>query len=325
MKCTAPGKMILSGEHAVVHGYPSIVTAVSLRTRVDLTTREVKSFELILPDLGLEINEGSFPLLLERTREVFPVFNSIISQLDFDHQVVEPFRVEIRSSIPKGAGLGSSASICACLVSQFHGRFSVDFGRDELLAFSREAERVFHSNPSGVDTTAAINGGTFLYQGGKIIETLDKDFRIDGAFILVNTGIPRNTGEIVNGVKELLERDPGTVRGHFEEMERIVHGIWDGMKLNQLDIVKLGELFTKNHDALKGIGVSIPELDSLVSFAIDNGATGAKLTGAGGGGCAVIACKKDDLEGLMAKLKEHGYDAFQVGLNESGLEQEGCR
>lgn len=279
---TAPGKVILSGEHAVVYGHPCVAAAINRGTTVQLRQRPgpTRAERSILSD-----------------RRLHRALLAVLPE--------EGVAVEIESSLPVGRGLGSSAALGIALVrawAQMCGE-DLDFAETHRRGFA--VERVFHGNPSGVDHAVAALGTAVQYRmadGQPQLDSLSIP-RLD--LVILDSGRTGNTRRLVAavaaqrpGIDPVLERIGG-ITSAFIEMLR------QGAPLDVL-----GQLMSENHDQLKQLGVSTDNLNRLVRFALDAGAHGAKLAGAGGGG--VVVALVDDSELLLRAAGKAGVPVLAV-------------
>ncbi|MHA1791453.1 MAG: mevalonate kinase [Promethearchaeota archaeon] len=321
MKCFSPGKIILAGEHAVVHGHPAIVSSISLKTKMSITPSNKQLFEINLKDLNMSIIADSHEKLLDKTKSLFPIYNKILELIPVDTtKMKNGFSLEVSSEIPRSAGLGSSATICACLVNMLARYHGVHLTKEELLEKSKDAEKLFHSNPSGIDTTATIQGGAFLFEQGTIKEVINDGIHLNGHLIIVNTNISRNTKELVQSVGNLLKERPRFVQERFDKISKVVMDIWNMIKSRKMDIEFFGKKMLENQGYLRDIGVSNSFIDNLIERCLKIGATGGKITGAGGGGCLIIACNEGKQETIMQELSKEGLPAFEVKMAVNGIE-----
>ena len=261
------GKLILCGEHAVVYGHPAIAFAVDLSTRVTLTRRPGPT------------GVAGCPPDARLTAAL--------------HEVLEPtgWGVRLDSTLPIGKGMGSSAALAVALVrarAELEGR-SLD--ADETYAQAMPCERVFHGNPSGLDVAVSARGGCIRFTRGTP-PTLQPLTPGRWRVVVLDTGAAGDTAELVAGV---AARRPG-VDPVLQSIGALVERCCGHLD----DARALGPLLTENHRLLGKLGVSTPELDDLVALALDAGALGAKLAGAGGGGVALALV--DDTAGADAVL-----------------------
>jgi mevalonate kinase len=273
----ASGKLILCGEHAVVHGHPAIAFAVDRGTDVHLQRRPG----------ALTIDSPFDDDLLRR---------ALTTLLGDDG-----FAVRLRSTLPVGRGMGSSASLAVALVRARRSVAPSDADEfDEAMA----VERVFHANPSGVDVAVSSRGGVLRYV--RSAPTAPPQLTVlpcpTWSAVVIDSGKAGYTAGLVAGV---ASRRPG-IDGLLERIGALV----DEASAVLRDPASLGPLLTENHRLLAGIGVSTDEVDGLVDLALRNGAHGAKLSGAGGGG--VVLALHDDPDRLVAAARHRGYEAWPV-------------
>lgn len=268
----ASGKLILAGEHAVVHGQPAIAFAVDLGSTVEITPRP-----------GPTAIDGPIqdPKLTQAVRMVVG-----------DHG----YGVKIASTLPIGRGMGSSASLAVAIV-----RAWADLHDQPVDAFdaAMPLERLFHQNPSGVDVAVIARGGVLRYQR-TVPPTMTSLPCPSWTAVVIDTGKVGVTADLVAGVTSrrpgidpLLERIGALV----DEATGVLH-----------DPAALGPLLLENHTLLAQIGVSTPQLDELVGLAMAHGAHGAKLSGAGGGG--VVLALIDEPAPLVAAVESLGLRAW---------------
>ena len=303
---SAPGKLILFGEHIVVYGEPAIATALDKRAYVTATELEekkiiVKSNELEQP---IEVSPKE-----EATHPAVRVAQAALQKNNSSRGV----EIHIKSEIPISAGLGSSASVsvatAAAVLKLFSSEQNSEPSRMEILEVAHEGEKVAHGKPSGIDTAVATFGGTIFFKKGEI-EGLDAP---EMQFVVGDTKVPRNTKEIVEGVRKTVE-DPRVAFNLFT-ISSIVRRAREAL-LRQ-NLTEIGHLMNKNQEFLRALGVSSVELEQLIHTAINSGAYGAKLTGAGGGGCMIALSDKPDK--IKAALDNAGAEAFVVKTNQPGV------
>ncbi len=272
------GKLILLGEHAVVHGHMALAVGVSLGTEVQLHAvdgpthlgtahpdpRLQAALDLVLPPLG--------------------------------------FRVEIQSDLPEGRGMGSSAALAVALV---RARADLE-GRNLSSAATHEkafgVEHLFHGNPSGLDHAVAALGGALSYRKGEA--PVPREMPPVSAVVL-DTGRAGNTARIVAAV---ADRRPG-VDPALTRLGTLAEEM--APRLDDLHV--LGAALFEAHALLREVGVSDDELDAYVDLARAHGAVGAKLSGAGRGG-VVLALVPDGPEPLLQAAAARGISAFSCTI-----------
>jgi mevalonate kinase len=269
---TGLGKLILCGEHAVVYGYPALAMAVDRGTTVTIE-------ETGRP---LEIVGLDDPRLEAAVRTV----------------VGDGVRVSIRSDLPIGRGMGSSAALAVALVRAAHG----DVSAEECFERAFRVERVFHGNPSGVDHAVSARGGLVRYQRAPLI--LEDRPVPSWRLVVLDTGTAGDTAALVAGVasrRPAVDADLAAIGSLVDEVDR---HLADGRAV--------GELLDENQRLLGRIGVSTPRIEDLCAVARKAGAYGAKLAGAGGGG--VVVAIAPDPDAVVRAAAEHDIPAFEVGI-----------
>jgi len=297
----AAGKVILLGDHAAVHGQPALAAGLSQGLRA-ARLEPAPLLRVIVPAWGLamdEEDEGPMGAAFRVLRRVLP-------------ECPGGFDLEVAAALPVGAGLGSSAAL-AVLAARALGRVSgVDLDDRAVNDAAYEMERVFHGAPSGLDNTVATWGGVCLFAGGDDAPC-DAERLTDRAvrlavpaprLLIAASGIPRETRRMVEQVSGRLIRDPGGTGAAFD---RIGDCVRDGAAaLCEDDQAALGDAMNRNHEELRALDLSVPQLDRLVSLARKAGSFGAKLTGGGGGGC-VVALPGPTPDAVLRAWSEGGF------------------
>ncbi|MEZ4322434.1 MAG: mevalonate kinase [Myxococcota bacterium] len=273
MKGTAGGKLILCGEHAVVHGHPAIAIPVGLHTTVE--------YEACDGPLEVE-HELWSPRDEDRLDEA-------LAKLFPDGGA----RLRITSDLPVGVGLGSSAALSVAVAR------AMGTPEEEVADRAMAMERVFHGDPSGLDVAVAMKGETLWFIKGKPFRVIPSP---PCAVVAVDSGTGGDTAEMVQRVKD------GGLKA--EEVLADIGALVHAARAVMEDPVSLGELLTENHGYLRQLGVSTPTLDQVVDLCLGAKAHGAKLSGAGGGG--VVLALIDDPEPLLRSAEAAGFEAWTV-------------
>jgi mevalonate kinase len=271
----AAGKVILLGEHAVVYGRPALAAGLPLGLDVELT--ETGDGPAVSSDrVALADDDRPRRLVVEAA-----------TLLGVDARCVA---VRVRSALPAGAGLGSSAALAVAVLRALAATAGRRLGRDEELALGRRLEAIFHGTPSGVDPAAAALGGTFRFVRGEPPTVTPLRAARPLPLVIALGTHPRSTGAAVGGLRERWTADRARHEALFDAVAVVVD---DGARaIATGDLAALGGAFDENQRLLAALGVSAPETDALVDAARRAGALGAKLTGGGAGG-AVIALAPD--------------------------------
>lgn len=319
-RASAPAKIILFGEHFVVYDKPAIVIAINRRAYV--TAKPRANGEILIKSENMEVSgifslDGRYQPIeggLAAERKLKPIYAIAVSLLSMSGENVG-FEIHVDSRIPVAAGLGSSAAVAVASAAALGKLLGVDLSKEEIFRLAFESEKIVHGNPSGVDPAISTYGGILAYRRSMGIERLNVD--ADMPLVVGDTGIERVTGEMVSRVSKMRERYPSIV-------DRIMDaaGNLATLGVNALrsgDLETLGELMNINHALLYAIGVSSDEIERLVHAARRAGALGAKLTGAGGGGCIIALSRRLDLDRIADAIRHAGGEAFITEMSLEGV------
>jgi mevalonate kinase len=297
---TAPGKVILFGEHAVVYGRPAIAAPVSqvrARAVVSPAPRGPAGEVLVLaPDIGLESRLADLP----EDHPLACVVNTLLAAL----QVSQPPACTLRvtSTIPVAAGLGSGAAVSVAILRAFSAFLGSPLDDEEVSALAYEVEKLYHGTPSGIDNTVITYGMPVYFVRGRQIQTL----RLPCPFTLVigDTGVAGPTAVAVGDVRRGWQASPADYEALFDRVGQIAEAARLAIEAGQVD--ELGPLMDENQAMLKRMGVSSPELERLVLAARRAGALGAKLSGGGGGGNMIALTEGENAPEIARALLEGG-------------------
>jgi len=280
----APGKVILLGEHSVVYGHPALAAAIPRYLTVELSPAAEVRIEL--PG-GIQT---PFPLL--------DAARGMASDAGFEGG----FHARLRSDIPLGSGLGSSAALGVALARALKPGCSPE----EAAALAMRIERVLHGAPSGVDPAACARGGVIFYRRGEPPSV--EPVRGTAWIAIALTGIARGTHSTVLPLAERRKGDP-RIDALLERLGGLAREGRDYFQSG--DLARLGGAFDAAHEGLRELGVSCAELEQAVAALRRAGALGAKLTGAGGGGAA-IGLARDEAHARQMAAQAGGF-AVEVG------------
>lgn len=294
----ACGKVILLGEHSVVHGHPAVAAGLPQGLCLRAAPRA-------RPDLPISLDIPQWQLNLElHARTEHPVAQACLEVLSYCDGPITGWSLTGTTSLPSRAGLGSSAALTVALARLVLGQSA---SIDDVVAASMAGERVFHGEPSGLDSRVAAQGGALRFVRGVGAEPIALGGPLP--LILIPTGIPRSTAVQVAKVRARLERNPGIIRPVLAALGAAAEAGIDALARNDLDA--LGEIMNIAHALLAAVDVSSPALDALQVTALAAGARGAKLTGAGGGGC-LLMLPPDDPTPLLAAFEIYAPLAVEV-------------
>lgn len=320
---SAPAKIILFGEHFVVYGEPAIVLAIDKRAYVKIEASHDDNLHLRSNTLNLSgcFEGNSFKVEQGNAREAKikfePVKRAVESVLE-KHQKHIGLNIEINSSIPVGAGLGSSAAVIAATAAATGALLDVKLSKEEIFRITYETERIVHGNPSGVDPAISTFGGAIIFQVDTGFKPLDAKENIP--LVIGETGVVRSTRAQVEKVRIIVEKYPRIVENIMKAAREVVLRAIDAFKEN--DLKTLGALMNMNHALLYGIGVSDESLEWLANAARKAGALGAKLTGAGGGGCMIALSEDEKLQQVSEAIYRAGGRPFVARKTDEGVKIE---
>lgn len=298
---SAPGKLLLLGDHAVVYGHPCLVTAVNYRVFTEVSVADKDEF--IFP----EGNGNSFiQTALELFREKFNKTQSI--------------RVKTWANYKESYGLGSSSAVTVAFIKALSELFLVPLSKKELFDLCYEVVLKVQGVGSGFDIAAAIWGGTLLFvTGGKKIKSYT-GFIEDLPLIVAYSGSKGNTPELVKKVAKRYKEKKKDTGWLFEQLAEQVEWGKDGLISKNYKM--FGYSLRHSHTYLRDLGISTPKLDELVETAQNAGAYGAKLSGAGGGDCIIAIAPEEKRKQVEKSLEKAGGTILSVKTNEGGVRVE---
>ena len=313
---SAPGKVILSGEHSVVYNQPALAGALDLRCQVTLKEGE-PGLQIHATDLNeLLIYSPADLANVNDKKDVHKGFDNLAGAILAVTDSIEDINVdvEISSKVPIGAGLGSSAATSVAIVAAYREFLDLEFDREMISRQAFEAEKIAHGTPSGIDNTTASLGGLVHFQAGESKSLIiEKEIPL----LIVNTNIPRNTKQLVTAVRKRKETVGEFMDGLLENMGLLTLQIEECLLSNNIKLA--GELFDINQGLLDAIGVNHPKLSELIYKARNAGALGAKLTGAGGGGCLIVLTDQNSKPEIKSVLDLPGIDIYETSISPKGV------
>ena len=298
-RASAPGKVILFGEHAVVYGRPALavpVTDVQAVATVD-AGRSEPGVTVHAHDIGRTIDVGQ----VEVDEPLSLTVRNTLSALGLRLDEVR-LAVHVRSSIPIASGMGSGAAVATAIVralSQHLGR-SLDAGAVSSLVY--ETEQVYHGTPSGIDNTVVAFEQPVYFRRGEPIAILEvgQPFWV----AIADSGVPSLTRQTVADVRSARQRCPEAYERLFDEIGALVDTARAAIEGGEVGA--LGPLMNQNQALLRQLGVSSPALEGLIEAARKGGALGAKLSGGGVGGNVVAAVNEESADRVRGHLMDAG-------------------
>ena len=318
IKVSAPAKIILFGEHAVVYGQPAIaIPVLDVRAFAEIKIENTLKPPCIRAnDLNIEFSLAFKKPPPDEIKHIIKAMHLVADRLWLPW-LPPGWKLELWSQIPIARGMGSSAAISVVLIKIFFKLGFEEVSQSVLVELSYELEKYHHGRPSGIDNTVISLEKPILFQKEQEIKIINPQ---KFYFVIGDTGIGKKTAQVVAEVLERYKENP-------QFYDEIFHSIGDitNKGLNVLktgDQKQLGHLMNRNQSLLEKIGVSCPELDQLVQVAQDRGALGAKLCGAGQGGCMVALAKSEPkAKSIAAALKKAGAENSFVTILKSGYNQ----
>ncbi|HEX9091307.1 MAG TPA: mevalonate kinase [Anaerolineales bacterium] len=297
---SAPGKIILFGEHAVVYGYPAIAAPVlQVRAKAIANTDPrgtPGSVKIKALDLGLETTLADLPV----EHPLAAVLWKAAAAMKLSH--IPACSIQVSSSIPMAGGMGSSAAVSVAILRAFSALVGLPLSDEQVSQLAYEVEVIQHGTPSGIDNSVITYARPVYFIKGKPIETL----QVKRPFTLVigDTGIQSPTANVVNDVRQAWEKASDQVEGVFERIGAIATSAREAIQ--QGSVEALGPLMEENQALLRKLDVSSAELEGLVEAAHSAGALGAKLSGAGRGGNMIALATPENAEEIAQALKGAG-------------------
>lgn len=316
IRVSAPGKLMLFGEHAVVHGKPCIVTAVDQRIKVEVSFNGENELIINAPQLGIRNYQRAVSQLgnQEMPKQV-SFIEAAVKRFYLRFGLKKGLNITTHSQFSHTYGFGSSSAITIATIKALSLLYKIRLFDKELFDLSYKAVLEIQGVGSGFDLAAALWGGTLLYKkGAKIVKRL----KIRNLPLVVcYSGVKADTPTLVRQVEELKRRHPKKVKKIFEQMERLT------LKAKRLLVLKkwpeVGQLMNENQRLLEELGVSTQVLEKLIRAALEAGALGAKLSGAGGGDNIIALCLPQKKKSVEKVLKKAGGQIMKVKLNSKGL------
>jgi len=306
------GKVILFGEHFVVHGVPGIVSAID--STVDAEVKKIVE--------GITVKDerkGAKDYTTKKRTQQKESIERMLKTMGIDLEKAS-LEILLGGNLPGFSGIGASAASSVAIARAIAEEFKMDLSDERINEIAYEAEKAYAGIPSGIDNTAATYGGLIWFKrnlsGGP--DTIEKlSIRKPVEIVMGDTGIVADTKEMVAGVAARKKRNPEKYNPLFKQAEDLAFTARKA--LEEFDLRKVGKLMNENHRLLQEIEVSCKELDYLVNLAREKGAFGAKLTGGGGGGCMVALTPGKELQEAVATAMEK--EGFKVLRTKIGIQK----
>jgi mevalonate kinase len=316
IKVSAPGKLILFGEHAVVHNRPCIVTAVDQRMEAEASFNGANELIVNAPQLGIRNYQRTVKKLCsqEMPKQV-SFIEAAVKRFYQKFGLKKGLNITTKSQFSHTYGFGSSSAITIAAIKALSSLYNIRVSEKGIFDLSYKAVLDIQGVGSGFDLAAALWGGTLFYKKGAITAKKIKIRRLP--IIVCNSGIKADTPTLVRQVGELKRRKPEKIKNIFKRMEQLTN------KAEKLMVTEkwpqLGGLMNENQRLLEEIEVSTQLLEKLIKTALKAGAWGAKLSGAGGGDNIIALSPEEKKEKIKRALKKAGGRIMKVKLNAKGV------
>jgi mevalonate kinase len=303
---SAPGKIILFGEHFVVHGTKAILAAINKRVTVTSAFTDNNTIKV-----NSELGTLEVPILssYEEAKSEFRPFVYLANKMINSNQNVNGLEITIDSDIPVGVGLGSSSACCVAAAGSIFGLFK-EWSSEEILKISIEAEKTIFPDTSGADCTVCTYGGMIEYPS---IEKIGNTFDLN--LLIANSMIPHNTKNSVEKVNKFKENNEERFSQLCDLENGLIGEVIVAMKNN--DATALGLKMSENQKYLEEIQVSNDTLRNMIS-SLNEISLGSKITGAGDGGCIIALVKDDNMDKVPALLGKD-KECFSAKIDTKGV------
>jgi mevalonate kinase len=308
-QANASGKVILLGEHAVVYGRPALAVPVDQvqATAAITPLAPPQTPQRLDAAIWIEARDLRRRYRLSDASPTDPIAAAIhltLTQYASSGHAASPpaFALVLRSTIPIGSGLGSGAAVCTAIVRALGAYLGLALSNADVSALVYETEKLLHGTPSGIDNTVIAYAQPVYFIRGQT----PVPFKAAAPFTLVigDTGLSKPTRLVVGDIRQAYQREPARYTALFDSIGQIVKQAYALIEGGEPQ--RLGPLMDQNHALLQEIGVSCPELDTLVACAREAGALGAKLSGGGRGGNMIALVTPDTAARVAAALEANG-------------------
>jgi mevalonate kinase len=294
----ACAKIILFGEHAVVYGQPAIaipVTEVHVQVTVNALPNR-KDVHIAAHDIRMDSELRELP----KVNPIAATLELLLEHFQLDH--LPPMDINIRSTIPVASGLGSGASVSTALIRAVSKFMGYILPTEELSEMAFAIEKIHHGNPSGIDNTVIAYGKPIFFRKEKPFAFIRPSKPM--TFLIAVGRTPSLTREVVNEVQRRYLQDPEKMGSLFDTIGDI--SISARRFIQNGDLRNVGQLMNENQRVLNDLNVSSPELEKMIAAARQNGALGAKLSGAGKGGNIIALCEENNFDRIHHALVASG-------------------
>ena len=307
-KASAPGKVILFGEHFVVYGIKSILCSINKRVTVtaEKTNERKISINSEIGTLVLDPDE-SITKINSPLKPFYYLANKALKDQN------EGLKIQIESEIPLGAGLGSSSACCVAGAAAIFKVFG-EISKERILELAIEAEKTIYQNTSGADCTVSTYGGLMEYDKNNGFRKIEDEPNFQ--LVIANSNIKHSTETMVSKVKEFENKNKEKFHELSNLESKLVNDVLKLIKENKIE--EIGEKLNLNQKFLEEIGISNEQLETMIKIG-QKSSYGAKITGSGGGGCIFALTNDSNLEYTLKEFTNKEYECFAVKIDFKGL------
>ena len=317
ISASAPGKLMLYGEHAVVYGYPCLVTAVDMRVRV--TVGAQPSTGIWIQPSSAPVYESDYAQIASRSYPRDVAFVAAAVRLfHLDHDLAQGLRISTDGPA-LSYGLGSSSAVTVATVYALQHMLGLGWSQQQIFRAAFDVVLDVQGTGSGFDVASAVYGGTLFYsQLGQQIKPVMPPPALP--LVIGYSGAKVSTVSLVDAVARRREQNPQIIDTIFRQMDTITRQALQA--LQQQNLSQLGELADIDQRLLDDLGISTLSLDTLIDAARDAGAAGAKLSGAGGGDCMFAWVDEARREAVEQAITDAGGTVVTFDVNADGARLE---
>ncbi|MGF1669753.1 MAG: hydroxymethylglutaryl-CoA reductase, degradative [Balneolaceae bacterium] len=305
------GKIIIAGEHSVVHGTHAVASPITLKMKAKVWARERdKNVHVIIPRWGVEQK------LEFGADHKYSIYHSLEMILDSLNLRDRGMNIEIYPEVPRAMGMGGSAALAVAIIRALNMEYGLGLTDKDIQQLSLKSEHIVHGGASGIDNTVSTYGNLIMYQKGDPpkMETLTLKKSIP--IVIGLSGVESMTAKMVSRVRDAYQKYPEWYQRIFEQMDELA--LASRIAIENYDLERLGVIMNLNHGYLNVLRVSSPEVEELVEISRNNGALGAKLTGGGGGGAMIAMCETAEKQNQVKEaIRKAGFDALLAEIKAS--------
>lgn len=319
---SAPGKLMLLGEHGVVYNHPCLVTAVDQRIKMTVEVLNISEFQIEAPDVNVlnykkSFNDIGIKEIPKGAKFIEIGFKNFLEFFKTKNLISKDsgFKISTSSEFSSLFGFGSSSASTVCIIKALSELFNLNLTNKQVFDLSYKTVLDIQGKGSGFDVAAAVYGGTlYFFTEGKIIKQLP----IDNLPLIVGySDVKADTVTLINQVKEKFANNKIELDEIYTEIGALVENAKKSILKNNWLIT--GKLMNKNQVFLKKLGISISKLDDMISASISAGAYGAKISGAGGGDCMIALAPDDKVKSVKNAIVKVGGEIIEIKANARGV------